>query len=304
VKSKYTGESRLSGIYEIVNLVNGKRYIGSAVVFKARWYTHRRELRAGTHHARKLQGAWNKSGESEFVFRILEIVDDRDDLLAWEQAYFEIEGEKPEYNSRLFAGGGQVRKNSLLCASEKHPWVKGQRQCRECSLPGHRVACKAWVQENPEEHRKHKRESAMRRANELRPERVRRSPRGTRNPKPYIPKPQTGLCNNGLHPKTPGKCEECNRDRVKRGNDQRPRAYRGEIPDKRKTGERATRWVDADGNPRPRTYGPLCRNKLHPIDGPGLCVPCSKVSDAAANSRRATLANGGKTVDGRKTKHT
>jgi group I intron endonuclease len=287
----------LSGIYEIVNLATGKRYIGSATRFSSRWWLHKKELRHNRHHSRYLQNAWNKSGESEFVFRILEVVDDKADLLAWEQAF--LEAYEPEYNIAFIAGGGQFRPDPTKCMSGKHAWVEGQRQCRECSLPGHRVACKMWVQENPDEHRKHKRESAMRRANELRPDRKRHGV-----VKGYIPKPQTGLCNNGLHPKTPGKCEECNRDRVKRGNDQRPRAYRGEIPDKRKTGERATRWVDADGNPRPRTYGPLCRNKLHPIDGPGLCVPCSKVGDAAANARRATLANGGKTVDGRKTKHT
>lgn len=50
-----------SGIYEIVNTINGKRYVGSAVSLKRRWVDHRRDLRAGKHHSRHLQNAWAKS---------------------------------------------------------------------------------------------------------------------------------------------------------------------------------------------------------------------------------------------------
>ena len=62
-----------SGIYEIVNLVNGKRYVGSAVSFECRWREHRRQLNADRHHSRHLQRSWNKHGAEAFSFRIIEV---------------------------------------------------------------------------------------------------------------------------------------------------------------------------------------------------------------------------------------
>ena len=40
-----------SGIYKIVNLINGKVYIGSAVNFEKRWREHRRGLISKNHHS-------------------------------------------------------------------------------------------------------------------------------------------------------------------------------------------------------------------------------------------------------------
>lgn len=77
-----------SGIYEIVNLVNGKRYVGSALNFTQRWHSHRHKLRHGKHHSAHLQHSWNKHGEDAFCFRILEHCG-RDNLLAREQFYID-----------------------------------------------------------------------------------------------------------------------------------------------------------------------------------------------------------------------
>lgn len=63
-----------SGVYKIVNAVNGRLYIGSAVHLANRWTTHRRGLRNGTHRNCYLQRAWNKYGEAAFSFVILEEV--------------------------------------------------------------------------------------------------------------------------------------------------------------------------------------------------------------------------------------
>lgn len=59
------------GIYRILNLVNGKRYIGSAKDLRDRWSLHRSTLRAGTHANRHLQFAWRKYGEQSFRFEVL-----------------------------------------------------------------------------------------------------------------------------------------------------------------------------------------------------------------------------------------
>jgi group I intron endonuclease len=63
-----------SGIYRILNTINGKGYVGSAKVFKNRWQRHITRLRKGTHHSILLQRAWNKYGETFFKFEILEVI--------------------------------------------------------------------------------------------------------------------------------------------------------------------------------------------------------------------------------------
>ena len=90
-----------SGIYEIVNTVNGKRYIGSAVNIAQRWRQHRCELAKGRHNPH-LRSAWRKHGEAAFEFHVVEFVDDKSNLLAREQYY--IDSRKPEYNCARVAG--------------------------------------------------------------------------------------------------------------------------------------------------------------------------------------------------------
>ena len=83
------------GIYEIVNTVNGKRYVGSSININGRWLTHLRELRKGTHHAQHLQRSFDKYGEELFQVRTI-LVCDRVDLIENEQ----IEIDKGyDYNS-------------------------------------------------------------------------------------------------------------------------------------------------------------------------------------------------------------
>jgi group I intron endonuclease len=66
-----------SGVYEIVNTVNGNRYIGSSVNIYRRWHLHKHDLRYGKHHSSYLQRAWNKYGEDKFIFRMILICDSR-----------------------------------------------------------------------------------------------------------------------------------------------------------------------------------------------------------------------------------
>ena len=89
-----------SGIYEIVNTVNGKRYIGSARCFKKRWWKHRWELRTQQHNNQKLQRAWNKYGEAAFKFLPV-LTCQPSMLLFYEQQV--LDKVKPEYNVALDA---------------------------------------------------------------------------------------------------------------------------------------------------------------------------------------------------------
>lgn len=70
-----------SGIYKIINLVNNKFYVGSAVNLRRRKARHFSELRNNRHNNRHLQAAWLKYGEKSFVFVVVEEVPDLAKLL-------------------------------------------------------------------------------------------------------------------------------------------------------------------------------------------------------------------------------
>lgn len=75
-----------SGVYSIVNMSNGKLYIGSAVNFKNRWRSHLSLLRRSIHDNGYLQNAWNKYGEDNFIFYIMQRCG-KDDLITLEQSW-------------------------------------------------------------------------------------------------------------------------------------------------------------------------------------------------------------------------
>lgn len=47
-------------------------YVGQAYIFDNRWKNHRLALKYNKHHSRYLQSAWNKYGEDNFEFEVLE----------------------------------------------------------------------------------------------------------------------------------------------------------------------------------------------------------------------------------------
>jgi group I intron endonuclease len=75
------------GIYQIRNTINEKKYVGSAVDLGERWRWHRHSLRHNSHRNQYLQRAWNKYGESSFVFEVLQVLEQpsKEELLAAEQ---------------------------------------------------------------------------------------------------------------------------------------------------------------------------------------------------------------------------
>lgn len=102
-------DAEASGIYQIRNLVNGKRYIGSAKCFRIRWNGHRAKLNRGVHHSRHLQSAWNKYGPEAFAFEVIELCGS-DSLVAREQHW--LDGARPDYNVCPNAGNTLGRRLS------------------------------------------------------------------------------------------------------------------------------------------------------------------------------------------------
>jgi group I intron endonuclease len=78
------------GIYKIINLCNGKFYIGSSRNLKRRWKEHKLELRKNNHSNAHLQSAWNKYGEENFKFEIIEYIEDIIELKNREQYWIDI----------------------------------------------------------------------------------------------------------------------------------------------------------------------------------------------------------------------
>ena len=90
-----------TGIYEIRNVTNGKRYVGSAMDFAKRWREHLNALQRSAHHCLPLQRAWCLYGPGAFHFNKL-IACSKDNLIMYEQAA--IDALAPEYNVAPRAG--------------------------------------------------------------------------------------------------------------------------------------------------------------------------------------------------------
>lgn len=77
-----------SGIYQILNVVNGKIYVGSSINIKGRWSSHRKELKQNKHKNIHLQYAYNKYGVDAFEYFVIEYCPQQE-LIAKEQAWMD-----------------------------------------------------------------------------------------------------------------------------------------------------------------------------------------------------------------------
>lgn len=84
------GIKNKSGIYKILCLTNGKFYIGSSVNMYQRKIVHFDKLRKNKHDNVLLQRAFNKYGESVFIFEVVEYVLDKNILTKREQYYIDL----------------------------------------------------------------------------------------------------------------------------------------------------------------------------------------------------------------------
>ncbi len=112
------------GVYQIE--LNGKKYIGSSSRdFNERWNNHLRALKQGKHENRYLQNAYNKYGEKNIKFSILEIVETPEECIILEQKY--IDEIKPEYNICPLARSPLGTKRTLESKQKMSDSKKGNK---------------------------------------------------------------------------------------------------------------------------------------------------------------------------------
>ena len=125
----------MSGVYQIYNTVNGKRYIGSSIHIEQRFKEHLRNLRANKHANVHLQSAWNKYGEHSFILEEIELCEP-DQCLKVEQEYidyYHAADRKFGYNIDPYAdhAGNTLSEETRKKISEKakgRKWSKEQRE--------------------------------------------------------------------------------------------------------------------------------------------------------------------------------
>lgn len=130
-----------SGIYKILNLITNKFYIGSSNNIKHRWTIHKSSLRNNKHHSQKLQNAWNKYGEENFSFLILEHCD-ISEIQAKEQFY--IDTLSPTYNVREIAESNRGVVRSKEQKQYLSKLYKGKKRSQE-SIDKQKLSAKGYI---------------------------------------------------------------------------------------------------------------------------------------------------------------
>ena len=105
-------------VYAIVNKLNGKRYIGQTIDFQRRKAQHLAMLRNNVECEdvnRLLYKDFKEYGEGNFTFEILEVVENREDLLKTEYEMIMKYGSSVEgYNLRVDSPDGMVMHSSTI----------------------------------------------------------------------------------------------------------------------------------------------------------------------------------------------
>ena len=121
-----------SGIYSIINIETGQRYIGSSSDIDGRISRHLYHLKNNNHPNNYLQNSWNKYGECNFIFHIIEFCQ-KDKCLEYEQIY--IDGLNPEFNISLSASAPMKdrthSKETIEKLSGRTPWNKNVKRTEE-----------------------------------------------------------------------------------------------------------------------------------------------------------------------------
>lgn len=119
---------RAPGIYRILNLVNGRYYVGSSADILRRWGDHLAALRGSRHKNIHLQRAWNKYGEAAFRLDVLERAP-VSDLFEVEQRHLDVAlASGQSYNLHDRAEGGFSRIPEVVARHGVSVKLRSQRK--------------------------------------------------------------------------------------------------------------------------------------------------------------------------------
>ena len=128
----------MCGVYKIVNIINGKIYIGSSKDIDRRWNEHIRVLELNTHNNQHLQNAWNKYGRNNFKFEVIEQCDE-DKQFEREQYYIDLYSpfQDKGYNivqkiSNDLIGGVTIQKECAHCHKIFDASSHKSKYCLQC----------------------------------------------------------------------------------------------------------------------------------------------------------------------------
>jgi hypothetical protein len=79
LKKQYRNTIRPMGIFQLKNLVDGKVFIGSSLFLDTVYNKHFFQLKMNSHMEKQLQEDWNKYGEANFEFSVLDTLKPVDD---------------------------------------------------------------------------------------------------------------------------------------------------------------------------------------------------------------------------------
>jgi group I intron endonuclease len=117
-----------SGIYAIVNKINGRRYYGSTINFALRKIDHFKTLRSKNHRNPHLQNSFNKYGEVNFEFVIIEQVP-IENLLTIEQKYLDV-----NTNGYNIAKNAQAARRGIPCSDATKQKISNSLKGKKQSL--------------------------------------------------------------------------------------------------------------------------------------------------------------------------
>lgn len=113
MKANFTSrdQKKASGVYSIICLSTGRRYVGSTKGFRGRYSNHKKDLKDGVHDNKRLQSSWDSLGADNFEFVILEEVSNKSKLLEREQYwmdYYQVSNPEYGFNVGEFAACGHL----------------------------------------------------------------------------------------------------------------------------------------------------------------------------------------------------
>jgi group I intron endonuclease len=140
--------TKIAGIYKIINIINGKIYIGSSSNIYVRINGHKSKLRTRKHSNKHLQSAWDKYGKDSFIFETVKQVNNLDLLVRFEQVYInKYNCVDLGYNKRRIADSNRGNVMSVLARKrmsiaktghKMHPNTRNAiSKCYHSGMKGH-----------------------------------------------------------------------------------------------------------------------------------------------------------------------